>query len=187
MNYDQPHEAKSVTQNPAYGRQSISRPMRIVAPIPQQGGPRIPKNPNCLKKRKKIIQYAKTQKRLEICQNQRYALRPQVSNSSGSVVSTLFWKAKFQTTSKQKCSNLRPLLSLTFPQGFRISKNIGHPTLESGGIKTFKRYLKSEHTDGETNRQTDKQKDGYFDLQKASAHRDNALKMLLRSTNITNY
>ena len=36
-------------KNPAYGRQSISRPMRIVAPIPQQGGPRIAKNPNFLK------------------------------------------------------------------------------------------------------------------------------------------
>ena len=38
----------------------------------------------------------------------------------------------------------RPLLSITFPQGFRISKNIGHPTLGSGGKKTVKRYLKSE-------------------------------------------
>ena len=36
-------------KNPAYGRQSISRPMRIVAPIPQQGGPRIPENPIFLK------------------------------------------------------------------------------------------------------------------------------------------
>ena len=35
----------------------------------------------------KTIQNAKTQKRLEICQNQRYALRPEVSNPSGSVVS----------------------------------------------------------------------------------------------------
>ena len=32
-------------KNPAYGRQSISWPMRIVAPIPQQGEPRIPQNP----------------------------------------------------------------------------------------------------------------------------------------------
>ena len=32
-------------KNPAYGRQSISRPMRIVAPMPQEGGPRIPQNP----------------------------------------------------------------------------------------------------------------------------------------------
>ena len=30
---------------------------------------------------------AKTQKRLEICQNKRYALRPEVSNPSGSGVS----------------------------------------------------------------------------------------------------
>ena len=28
------------------------------------------------------------------------------------------------------------LLSITFPQGFRISKNIGHPTSGSGGKKT---------------------------------------------------
>ena len=46
----------------------------------------------------------------------------------------------------------------TFPQGFRISKNIGHLTLGGGGKKTFKRYLKSEHTDkrtdGQTNRRT---------------------------------
>ena len=36
--------AKSFVKNIAYGRQSISRPMRIVALIPQYGGPRIPKN-----------------------------------------------------------------------------------------------------------------------------------------------
>ena len=56
-------------------------------------------------------------------------------------------------------SNVRPLLSITFPQGFRISKNIGHPTSGSGGKKTVKRYLKSEQTntqtDGQTHRQTD--------------------------------
>ena len=85
-----------------------------------------------------------------------YTLRPQVSYSSGSVVSTMFCKAKsakknffffarqFQTTSKQKISNLKPLLSITFPQGFRITRNIRHPTLGSGGKKTVKRYLKSE-------------------------------------------
>ena len=39
-----------------------------------------------------------------------------------------------------------PLLSITFPQGFWISKNLGHPTSRNGGKKTFKRYLKSEHT-----------------------------------------
>ena len=43
----------------------------------------------------------------------------------------------------------------TFPQGFRITKNIGHPTSGSGGKKTFKRYLKSEDTDRRTDTQTD--------------------------------
>ena len=55
---------------------------------------------------------------------------------------------------------MRPLLSITFPQGFRISKNIGHPTSGSGGKKTVKWYLKSEHTDTHTNKHTD----GHFDL-----------------------
>ena len=80
----------------------------------------------------------------------------------------LFFARRFQTTSKQKCLNVTPLLSITFPQGFRISKNIGHPTSGSGGKKTVKRYLKGE--------QTHKQTDGHFDLQKASAQRADALK-----------
>ena len=54
------------------------------------GGPRIPKNPNCLKNGKKIIQNAKTQKCLEIWQNQQFAIQPEVSNPSGSVISTFF-------------------------------------------------------------------------------------------------
>ena len=201
------------------------------------GGPRIPKNPIFLKNRR-IIQNAKTQKRLEICQSQQYAFRPEVSNPSGSVVSgwtkntqkpknfekrkksfktqklknvqryakisdtpfdqrslihrevwfppcfvtqnqqkkKTFFARHLLTIFKQKCSNLRPLLSITFPQGFQISKNIGHLTLGSGGKKTFKRYLKSEHTDGQTDgqthrrtdTQTDRHTDGHFDLQKAS-------------------
>ena len=56
------------TQNPAYGRQSISRPMRIVALIPQKGGPRIPQT-RFFWKMEKIIQNAKTQQRLKIFQN----------------------------------------------------------------------------------------------------------------------
>ena len=36
---------ESSLKNPAYGRQSISRPMQIVAPMPLEGGPRIPQNP----------------------------------------------------------------------------------------------------------------------------------------------
>ena len=37
-----------------------------------------------------------------------------------------------------------------FSQGFRISKIFGHPTLGSGGKKTFKWYFKSGHTDRHT-------------------------------------
>ena len=55
--------------NPAYGRQSISRPMRIVAPMPLEGGPRIPKNPIFLKNGK-IIKNLKAQNCIEICQFQ---------------------------------------------------------------------------------------------------------------------
>ena len=43
---------------------------------------------------------------------------------------------------------------LLFPQGFRISKNFGHPTSGKGGKKTFKRYLKSEQTDKQTDGRT---------------------------------
>ena len=57
---------------------------------------------------------------------------------------------QFYTTSIQKCSNVRLLLSITFPQGFRISKNIWHPTSGSGGKKTVKRYIQSEQTDTQT-------------------------------------
>ena len=59
--------------------------MGIVAPMPQEGGPRIPQKPIFLKN-EKLIQKAKIQKRLEIFQNQRYALRPEVSIPSASVV-----------------------------------------------------------------------------------------------------
>ena len=67
----------------------------------------------------------------------------------------LFLVLQFQTTSKQKSSILSPLLSITFPQGFQIITIIGHTTSGSGGKKTLKRYLKYEHTDGQTDRQTD--------------------------------
>ena len=78
-----------------------------------------------------------------------------------------FFARRFYTISKLKCSNVRPLLSITFPQGFRISKNIGHPTLGSGGKKTVIRYLKSEQTD----RQTDGQTDGQTDISTYRKHR----------------
>ena len=43
---------KKIKKNPTYGSQSISWPIWIVAPIPQYGGQRIPKNPFFLKNRK---------------------------------------------------------------------------------------------------------------------------------------
>ena len=71
----------------------------------------------------------------------------------------IIFKRQFLTIFKQNCSNLRPLLFITFLQGLQISKNIGHPTLGSRGKKTFKRYLKSEHTHGQTDGRTDTQTD----------------------------
>ena len=191
--------------------------MRIVAPITQEGGPRIPQNPIFLKKRKKssktqklknIQKYAKisdtlfdqrslihreawfpggpripknpfffkrkksseTQKLKNV---QRYAKISDTPFDQKSLIrreawfppcfvrqnqqKKTFFARRFQTTSKQKCSNVRPLLSITFPQRFRISKNIGHPTSGSGGKKTVKRYLKSEQTDKQTDKHTDGQ------------------------------
>ena len=80
--------------------------------------------------------------------------RPKKSEKSGE--KKLFFALRFSTIFKQKCSYLRPLLSITFPQGFQISKNIGHPTSGSGGKKTFKRYLKSEQTDVQTDGRTNR-------------------------------
>ena len=67
-----------------------------------------------------------------------------------------FSRGKFRKLSNKKCSKVRPLLSITFPQGFRISKNIAHSTSGSGGKKTFKRYLKSEQTHRQTDRRTNR-------------------------------
>ena len=54
-------------------------------------------------------------------------------------------------------------LSLILPKDSKSIKNIGHPTLGSGGKKTFKRYLKSEHTD--------RQADGHMDKLTYKKHR----------------
>ena len=54
---------------------------------------------------------------------------------------------QFPTIFRQKCLYLRPLLSITFPQGFRISKNIGHPTLGNEGEKTLKKDRKPKKTE----------------------------------------
>ena len=49
-----------------------------------------------------------------------------------------FFVRQFYTIYKQKFSNLRPLLSITFPQEFQKSKKFGHLTSGSWGKKTFK-------------------------------------------------
>ena len=51
----------------------------------------------------------------------------------------LFFPRRYYTLYKQKFSNLRPLLSITFPREFLKSKKFGHGTSGSGGKKTFKR------------------------------------------------
>ena len=89
--------AHSRIKNPAYRRQSISRPMRILTPIQ--------KNPASLAK---------------------------------FIKNPTFFARRFHTLYEQKYSILRPLLSISLPQGFVKSKKFGHWTLESGGKKTFK-------------------------------------------------
>ena len=84
--------------------------MRILAPMDQE----YPKTQFFLKNGK-IIQNTKTQKRLEICQNQRYALRPEVSNPSGSVVSGQtkntpkrdFFEKRKKSSKTQKLKNVQ--------------------------------------------------------------------------------
>ena len=65
-----------------------------------------------------------------------------------------FFLRRFETIFKQKFSYLRPLLSITFPQGFRISKNIGHPTLRSGGKQTVKKDRKPKKTEKSEEKKT---------------------------------
>ena len=137
--------------------------MRIVAPIPQQGGSRIPKNPFFLKNAKNLPKH-KTSKNVQRYANisnkpfnhrsliHQEAWFPPYFVRQNLHIKKLIFVRRFLTTYKLKCSTFRPLLSITFAQGFRISKNIGHPTSVSGGKKTVKLYLKSEHT--HTNKQT---------------------------------
>ena len=141
--------------------------MRIVAPMPQEGGPR----QNQQQKNFFFARRFQTTSKQK-CSNVRPLLSitfPQglqisknighpTSGSGGKktvngtskvkkIKKNLFFARRFQTIFKQKCSYLRPLLSITLPQGFQILKNMGHPTLESGGKKTVKRYLKSEKSE----------------------------------------
>ena len=55
-----------------------------------------------------------------------------------------FLPLRLYTLFEQRFSNLRPLCSITFPQGFRLSKKFGHWTLGTGGKKNFKRSEKHQ-------------------------------------------
>ena len=63
----------------------------------------------------------------------------------------LFLPRQFYTIFEHKSSYLTSLLSITFPQKFRIFKKFGHWTLRSGGKMTVKRSEQSV-----TDRQTPK-------------------------------
>ena len=54
------------------------------------------------------------------------------------------------------CQNYRYTFrpEVSNPLGSVVSIHIGHPTSGSGGKKTFKLYLKSEHTDKRTHGHT---------------------------------
>ena len=58
----------------------------------------------------------------------------------------LFSPHQFYTLYKEKLSNLRPLLSITFSHELKKSlEKIGHCTLESRGKKIFKRSEKHQY------------------------------------------
>ena len=115
-------------------------------------------------KQKKIILNTKTQKHLEICQNLRYTLWLEVSTPLGSVVSTLFCKAKsdknnnnifllfgdfrpFPIKKVQIWDHFFPLLLTKDSESLKI---LDIRLQEVGGKKTFKRYLKSKQTHTQT-------------------------------------
>ena len=66
----------------------------------------------------------------------------------------LFLPPQFCTLKEQKLSNLRLLLSITFPQGFPKSKQFGYWPSGSGGEKTVKRSEKVRQRNKQTNRHT---------------------------------
>ena len=77
---------------------------------------------------------------------------------------TFFLRGDLRSLSNKNVQMLDHFFALLFPKDSKSLKNIGHPTLGKRGKKTFKRYLKSEQTDGETHGQTDGHTDGHLDL-----------------------
>ena len=84
-----------------------------------------------------------------------------------------FWAAFFNPV-LGKFSNLRPILSIIFCQGFRISKIFRQPTSRGGGGGAKNRL----NGTSKVNTQMDKHTDGHFYLQKESAQRANSLKII---------
>ena len=141
--------------------------MRIVAPMPQESGQRQNQKKNNFFLRgdfrplpNKNVQmldhffhllFSKDSKSLKILDIRLWEVGSKRPLNSTSKVKKrrkkLFFARRFQTIFKQKCSYLRPFRSITFPQGFRISKNIGHSTSGSGGKKTVKKDLKRKKTE----------------------------------------
>ena len=76
------------SKNPTYRRQSISQPMRIVAPIPWQGGPRRPQNKNFLKNKKNHPKHENSKR------SKNKPKLPEVSYPSESAVPTMFCLTK---------------------------------------------------------------------------------------------
>ena len=67
----------------------------------------------------------------------------------------LFLSRRFYILYEQEFLNLRPLLSITFPQGFKKFKKFGHWTSGSGDKKTVKRSEKVWQTNRQTDTHTD--------------------------------
>ena len=66
-----------------------------------------------------------------------------------------FLLRQFDTLYEQKFVNLRPLLSITFPQGFWKSNQFGHWTSGSGGKRLLNGVKKCDgQTHGQTNKHT---------------------------------
>ena len=111
--------------------------MRIVASIPQQGGPRKHKK-NFFFKWKKSYKTQNLKKRLEICQNQRYTFQPEVSNPPGSVVSGWtnntpkpdFFEKQKKSSKTQKIKNIQryaKICNTPFDQRSLIHREVWFP------------------------------------------------------------
>ena len=69
----------------------------------------------------------------------------------------LFFARRFSTIFKQKCSYLRPLLSITFPKGSKSLKILDIRLREVGAKRPFNDTSKvNRHTDGQTDGHTDR-------------------------------